>query len=229
MPSVQELLNTIDATYRNTFSVKQKVEWMDVVQRQIYQVVPKEAPPWSFSTLSNQPFYPLPSDCDRFGIKNVSIESAAGSDKFATLPYMSVESNQQISPQARFYSVLQDNLFLNPSPNVETEGRTVYVIYNHRPAALSSDDLGAIPELEEDFQELLILGVLERIARARGEVEDKNNFAVDYNLLFSQYKDIYKLTQPEYYRMNDVLPRRRSLGGRSWRSNRASDFMPHDW
>lgn len=228
MPTIQELLTTIDTTYRNSYTTKQKVEWMDTCQRQIFQVVPKEAPPWAFATLSNLPFYPLPEDCDRFGIKNVTIETQPGSDKYTTLPYMSIESNQQISPTARFYSVLQDNLFLNPMPTPEDEGKTVYIIYNHRPAMLSPDDLEAVPELETDFHELLVLGVLERIARARGEIDDKNNFASDYNLLFANYKDIYKLRQPEYYKINDVMPRRRGAwnGSKASRTGRSDGMMP---
>lgn len=220
MPTIQEIIDEVDLTYRNTYTPEQKIKWMDAVQRQIFQVVPKESPPYVFTTVAGFSFYALPEDCDRFGIKEVTIERAAGTEKYDTLPYISIESNQEIGETSKFYSVLQDQILINPLPNADSEGKKVYVIYNHRPAQLNDPD--SIPELEEDFHELLTLGVLERVARARGEIEDKNNFANDYNLLFRQYKEIYKLRQPEYYKINDVLPRRRG----SVRSSRVSDLIP---
>jgi hypothetical protein len=201
---------------------------MDAVQRQIYQVVPKEALPYEFTTVVGFAFYVLPSNCDRFGIKEITLERSVGSGKFDTLPFISLESNQSISPKAKFYSVQQDKLFLNPLPTAEDEGRRVFILYNSRPAALTTLDLTATPELEEDFHELLTLGVLEKIARARGEIDDKNNFASDYNLLFSNYKDIYKLRQPDYYKPNDNLPRRRGVwNSNKWsRDSRIADLIP---
>jgi hypothetical protein len=228
MPTIQEILNEIDLTYRNTYTVAQKVGWMDTQQRQIFQKVPKESPPYIFTTIADSAFYALPDDCDRFGIKQVTIETKAGSERYDTLTYVSLESNQEVGTGSRLYSVLQNNLFLNPMPTAEDEGKKVYILYNHRPAALTIADLSATPELEEDFHELLLLGVLERIARARGEIEDKNNFATDFNILFADYEKMYKLRQPEYYKVNDNLPMRRGSRNNSrWaRNSRIADLIP---
>lgn len=226
MPSVQKLLNTIDTTYRNSYSVAQKVEWIDVTQRQIFRKVPKEATPYTFTTVDGICYYGLPLDCDRSGIKEVTIENKAGSEKYSTLSYMSVESNVSVSSGTPFYSLLTDMLFLNPAPTSTDEGKKVYMIYNKRPAALSSTSLEAIPELEEDFHELLILGCLERIARARGEIDDKNNFAADYNALMAEYERQYKLRQPDYYRPKDVMPMRRGQWSGAKRRSYVSDLLP---
>lgn len=228
MRTVQQLLDEIDITYRNTYTVDQKVRWMNTVQNQIFQIVPKESPPYVFTTIADFAFYALPEDCDRFGIKQVTIERGVGNEKYDALPYISLESNQEVSTGSRFYSVLQNNLFINPMPTAQDEGKKVYILYNHRPAELTSANTSAVPEIEGDFDELLILGCLERIARARGEIEDKNNFAADYNVLFSQYRDMYKLRQPEYYTVNDNLPRRRgAFYGSKWkRDSIAADLLP---
>lgn len=228
MPTIKQLLDTIDATYRNSYSPAQKVAWMDTAQRQIYQKVPKESVPYEFSTVADFSFYAIPEDCDRSGIKQVTIERMAGRGHYITLPYVSVESTQQVSATAQFYSVLQDNFFINPMPTEQSAGRKVIVIYNSRPATLSALNLGAIPELEEDFQELLVLGVLERIARARGEIDDKNNFAADYNMLLRDYENQYKLRQPEYYSVADKMPgpRRGGYGARRYGRTSVSDLIP---
>ncbi len=231
MPTVQELLTEIDTTYRNTFTPDRKVKWMHTVQGQIFQKVPKEAPPNQFTTMVDTALYPLPVDCDRSGIKQVTIETKAGSGVFRTLSYLSLESNQAVSKSTPFYSLLEDQLFINPKPTSIDAGKTVTIIYNKRPAALTSttSGLAATPELEEDFNELLVLGALERIARARGEIDDKNNFASDYNLLLSDYERQYKLRQPEYYQTKDVMPARRRGqwgGSRNYGGSSVSDLIP---
>ena len=102
---------------------------------------------------------------------------------------------------------------INPVPDVDTAGKNVLILYTYRPQKLVHTDLSQVPELEEDFHELLVLGTLERIARARGEIEDKNNFASDYNVLLRSYEKMYGYTQPEYNRINDVLPKRKNRRG----------------
>jgi hypothetical protein len=210
MPTVQELLKTIDTTYRNSYSTAQKVEWMDTVQRQIFQLVRHEAVPYVFQTQEGFSYYPLPLDCDPMGIKQVTIETSPGSGAYRDLKFVPVESNERLDASAEFYSIeANQNLFINPIPNAETEGRNIYVYYNKRPKSLSANNLSTIPDLEEDFHELLVLGTLERIARARGEIDDKNMFAGDFNMLLREYKNMYKQVKPEYTQMIDNLPRRR--------------------
>ncbi|MCM3746521.1 hypothetical protein M3223_04050 [Paenibacillus pasadenensis] len=234
MPTIQQLLDSVDLTYRNSFTSAQKVEWMDFTQRQIFQKVPKERTPYSFSTVDGTALYPLPADCDRFGIKEVTIETGLASDRYETLPFLSTESNIPVGQGSRFYSLLENMVFLNPVPETQTAGRRVFILYNGRPTALTGASPGAVPELEEDFHELLVLGCLERIARARGEIEDKNNFASDYNMLLQEYVRTYKLRQPEYYSPKDVMPQNRSRWGRGYRGDRilgssgsrVSDLIP---
>lgn len=204
---------------------------MDVTQRQIFQRIPKEAPPYQFPTFADNAFYPLPPDCDRFGIKQVTIERQAGTDTFRTLPYISLESTERVGQGSFFYSVLEDMIFLNPLPTAADEGKIVYITYNKRPTPLSSATLDVSPDLEEDYQELLVLGCLERIARARGEIDDKNNFASDYNVLLSQYERQYKLRQPEYYKPVDNMPRQRRgqwAGSRYGYGGSVADLIPTD-
>ncbi|MEI2285025.1 hypothetical protein [Paenibacillus polysaccharolyticus] len=210
MPTVQSLLNSVDTTYRNSYSIAQKVEWMDTTQKQIFQTVRHEALPYSISLSANFAYYPLPPDCDPMGIKQVVIETKAGRDRYDDLRFVSIESNEDVGDSARFYSIASNqNIFINPLPKLEDEGRMVFVYYNRRPAELTASQLDRIPDIEEDFQELLVLGCLERIARARGEYDDKNTFAADYLALLRDYKSLYRTPYPEYTKPQDKMPRRR--------------------
>lgn len=221
MPTLTELLNTIDTTYRNSYSTAQKVEWINTILRQIFQMVRHEAEPHTFMTVSNYSLYDLPADCDPFGIKQVVIETSYGSNKFDELTFVSIESGRRFNSTDRVYSVVENSkLFLNPLPTDADEGKVVYVYYNKKPNELTSSDLTVTPDLEESFHELLVLGCLERIARARGEYDDKNVFANDFQSLLRDYKKQYKQPYPEYSPPKDMLPRRRGhvfLGNRGRR------------
>lgn len=228
MSTVQQILTSVKL-YRSTYTDAQIVDWMDKVQRQIYQDVPHEAAPYLFTTVDGFAFYALPSDCDPMGVKQVSIEKKAGTEKYHTLPFLSVESNMQLSAQSEFYSVQgNENLYLNPIPTTTTAGKKVYLIYNKRPAALSIASLTATPDLQEDFHELIELGAKARVARERGEVVDKNNFEADFKELFVKYRDRYVKVYPEYPQVKDTMPRsnRRTTGRRYGRNRSVSDLIP---
>lgn len=213
MPTVSDLLNTVDTTYRNSYSQSQKIQWMNETQRQIFQLVKHEAPPHTFVTIADISQYDLPDDCDPKNIKSVVIQRGMypqydyDKESFWELQFVSIDSNQYIDRVGRWYSVVENSkIFLNPLPTTNTEGLIVYVYYNKKPAALT---LNAVPELEESFQELLILGCLERIARARGEYDDKNVFANDFQALLREYQKQYREPYPEYSPPKDMLPNRR--------------------
>lgn len=229
MSTVQQILTSVKL-YRNTYTDAQIVDWMDKVQRQIYQDVPHEAAPYQFTTIDGYAFYALPSDCDPMGVKQVSIERTVGSEKYQTLRFVSIESNEQFSITSSIYSVQGNaNLFINPVPTSTTEGKKVYIIYNKRPAALSSSTAGLLltPDLNEDFHELIELGAKARVARERGEVIDKNNFEADFQELFKKYGKRYSKVYPEYPQVKDTMPRsnRRTHGRRSGRGS-VVDLIP---
>lgn len=213
MPSVSDLLNTIDTTYRNSYSQAQKIQWINETQRQIFQSVKHEAPPHTFVTIANISQYDLPDDCDPKNIKSVVIQRGMypqydyDNPSFDELQFVSIDSNRYIDRTGHWYSVVENSkIFLNPLPETQNEGLVVYVYYNKKPAELT---LNAVPDLEESFQELLILGCLERIARARGEYDDKNVFANDFQALLREYQKQYREPYPEYSTPKDMLPNRR--------------------
>lgn len=227
MPTVAQILEKVNL-YRNTYSESVKCDWMDTVQRQIFQDVPHEAEPYTFTTLSGYSYYALPTDCDPLGLKQVTIETSTGADQYRTLQYLFVNSTERVAENAEFYSIAgSDELFLNPEPDDTTEGRKVYLIYNKRPTTISSANTAAIPELEIDFHELLELGVKSRIARERGEEEDQFRFQRDFDRLYQSYLKRYKFNFAKYPKTMDVMPSMRR-GGRAGRLGKSyvADLLP---
>ncbi len=208
MPTVQQLLLDVNLRYRNTFTDAQKVTWMNYIQRQIFQTVRHEAAPFDFTLVSGQAYYPLPSDCDVKGIELVTLQVDSDTGTSADYEQLDYRRKEELSnKEDKFYSIANGNIYINPLPNTTTAGRKVYIYYTKRPAALSDANLSAVPDLEEDFHELLAYGVLEKIAEARKDVAMKNNFATSFAELFANYDEQYSMTDPEFVQPIDVLPR----------------------
>jgi hypothetical protein len=214
MSTVQQLLDDINLRYRNTFTTDQKVFWMNQVQRHIYQVVRHESEPFLFTTVADIAFYPLPDDCDIKGIEQITIQIDNDTD-IKKQDYEQLEYRRKDEPASvgdRFYSLVGRDIFLYPIPTTDTAGRNVYIYYAKTPKELLSTNLTAEPDLDKNFQELLVLGTLERICAARKDVQMKNNYASDFMVLLDDYEFMYKMTDPEFLQPIDVLPRRGRYG-----------------
>lgn len=200
--TLQQLLDDINLRYRNTFTDAQKVAWMNQVQRQIFSQVPHEATPYTFPTVDSQAWYPLPADCRPNKIRKVEIETATAND-FDELPFRAIDD--RVNRTDSFYSLVQQTMYLNPVPDGATAGRDIFIYYYKSPTELSSTALTVTPDLETEYQELLILGTLERIAGARKDVVMKNNYADDYAVLFAEYKrEFYDNSPPRTRQIKEV-------------------------
>lgn len=211
MPTVQQLLDDINLRYKNSLTTAQKIYWMNRVQKEIFQEAPHEAPPYYFTTVDRQSFYPLPSDCDPDDIIKVTIETKPGSNEYDPLTYKEFSSDEIVSAQDKFYTTYDRNIYINPQPTTETAGRKVYIYYNKKPAELSETNLSASPDLQEAYQDLLVYGTIISIAEANEDVAMVNNYVGKYNALLRklQLEKLHKM--PKYPSTKNVLPRRISM------------------
>lgn len=213
MPTLQELLNDVDSRYRNTYTTAQKVAWMNMVQRQIYQIIRHESLPYRFQTVVDLAFYPLPGDMDVRNIEQVALQinDSVTDPQYEQLDYK--RKDEEASEGERFYSIVERDFFLYPTPT--TAGRNVIIYYIEKPTALTETNLDATPDLDEAFQELLVLGTLERICAARKDSEMKSNYANDFNMMLDEYEFMLKVTDPEFVQPIDVMPRSGVRHGRT--------------
>lgn len=204
MPAVQDLLSDVDTRYRNTFTPAQKVTWMNLVQRQIYQAVRHDAAPTKLWTIANQALYTLPSEVVVKNIEQVVLQDQ--NSNYIPLQFRKItdESTYQ------YYSTLNNQLFIYPTP---TQSTLEIIIYHSKiPTDLDSNKLYSKPDLDEDWHELLILGTLSRVAGARKDAVMKNNYDSDYQLLLDDYMFMNKVSDPDFTTPVDELPRIR----RAW-------------
>ncbi|MCL6479073.1 MAG: hypothetical protein K6T65_11775 [Peptococcaceae bacterium] len=208
MPTIQQLLDDIDLRYPNSLTIAQKLYWMNRIQKEIFQEAKHEAPPYYFTTVSGQSFYPLPSDCDPDDIIKFTIETKSGSNDYNPLTFREFDSDEYVASTDEFCTVFNGNIYLNPQPTVSTAGRKVYVYYNKHPAELSESNLSASPDLQEAYRDLLVFGVVRNIAQAMKNVEIANNYASEYNVLMRKLLVEKYNKMPKYPATKDVYLRR---------------------
>lgn len=203
MSTLQQLLaDKRFGKYTSIFTTAEIISYMNITQRQIFTKVPHEAIPFYFPTVASQALYPLPPDCKPKGIRKVDIETAT-SGKYEELSYKALDD--PVSDTEPFYSLIQQTMCLNPIPDSTTAGRKVYIYYHKTPTELSESNLTATPDLETEYQELLILGALKRICEARKDVAMVNNYSASYDDLFVEYKrEYYDNTPPRVRQIKNV-------------------------
>jgi hypothetical protein len=185
--TLQEILEDVDGRVANVISTSQKVKWINQIQRQLFRDYPlPEGVRW-FLTVPGLAFYELPEDCVEGRITHVVV----GQKEY---PYReSYEPSTQ-----KFWNIVSGTLFLNPVPDDQYD---VFVYYRRRPKDLSESDLNSVPNLPEDYHELLVLGCAKRVAQAQRDVELANNFEMDFRELVARAAKDLKKQRVERIRM----------------------------
>lgn len=147
---LSEILEDADLLAPNSFSIAQKVKWLNQTQRQLYRDYPLWNKVYSFSVTGGKSVYPIPSDCQQDGIEAVVI----GQSEYAYAGLVG-------STEYRNYSLVDEKLNLYPIPNDSAQGK---VYYRPSPVDLTSSDLEAVPSFPEDYHEILSLGIAYRMA-----------------------------------------------------------------
>lgn len=213
MSTSQQILDDINLRYRNTFTVDQKLVWMNETQRELFEIIELDSVPFSFSTVAANYLYPIPDGVEKDRIKVMTIQ-INGNDDFVEIPFIE-NDNRQYGPYASYwYTILEDNFYLNVPGGVIGD-RLVYIYLDQEPETINTNRLGVDPAVPQRFQEMLKLGVLKRIAAARKDIDMYNNYAADYEAKVADYEFSMKMSEPEFRQPIDMLPRQH----RSRRSN----------
>lgn len=207
MSTIQQLIDDVKLRYRHTFTTDQVLVWMNEEQRELFEILEIDAAPYSFTLVANTYFYPMPEDVEIEKIKTVNIQvNDQTPPDFAQLPFIRNDDNQDASVAQYWYTIIENNFYINV-PGGPVAGRKVYVYHDKSPTEISSANLSIEPSTPVKFQEILKLGVLERIAAARKDIVMKNNFAAEKEEKIAHELWSMKANEPEFISAIDVLPR----------------------
>lgn len=192
MATVAQLITDIDERMPNRFSDATKIRWMNNFQKQIFRRLNLPGI-FSFNTRKDVGAYQLPESCSIDLIQNVIYDGTS-------LEYKSLE--QEVT--GSFYYSVAGQIGIYPRPS--EDNITVTVFYNRRPEELTEADKDTqVPEITEDYHELLVLHVLITIAKAREDAQLANAYTYDLNEMILNLRMDLIEREPEYTHTRDVI------------------------
>lgn len=158
------------------------------VQRKVFRQLPLPDKIYRFSSTPGIPYYDLPDDCSEDRVKNALVD---GQD------YKKV-SNQEKTPPLMFCTVILSKLYLYPNPSNVVD---VFLYYRPRYRDLTTSNLNQIPDLPEDYHELLVFGGAQWVAQTQRDVDMANNMQAEYDDLLQEAKRYFKQFTPRRVRI----------------------------
>lgn len=212
MATLQQLLNDIDLRYRNSFTVAQKLVWMNEEQQELFQIFQFDSAPYAFQLVQGVRFYPIPDEVDIDRIKVITVQVNDGNPpQFRQLDFRRNDDDVEAWINRPWYTIVEKNFYIHlPTETMYEDNRVVYVYHDSPPATITTSDLNKEPSVPVRYQEILKLGVLERIAAARKDVQMKNNYAADKQEKILEMEWRMKMSEPEFVSPTDVNPRIRN-------------------
>lgn len=216
MASANTLLSDVNLRYRNTFTLAQKLVWLNEEKSELFDVLEIESSPYAFKTVAGIDLYPLPAGFDPTKIRAVTYQVNDG-DQYREVPVLANYNNSYSSQRDTWYSIMAGNMLLN-IPGGTVEGRNVYIFLSSDSTDVTEATTAAEIDLPVKYQEILKLGVLERIAEARKDIVMKNNYAMEKEQKISELMWSRKMQEPEWTTVQDVMPQRAGeiRGWRGW-------------
>lgn len=176
MPSVQLICDYADRKYPNSETDANKVSDLNDIHKRIFVKIARlknELEPFESVTIANQLTYSLPSDCSVDNIVSVKVSQSTTIDtstewdeyEFAGLKddttsgyYWGDAGNSKIA-------LLEDDL------PISTAGLSIRIFYYRSPNALSSSNMSAVPELDENYHDVLKFQLVSELA-SQGQSPD---------------------------------------------------------
>ena len=180
MPSANEIMNDINLRYRNSFTTEQKLIWLNEEQRELFDVLEIDSPPYGFTTVSDNNYYPFPAGFDVTKIKVVSMQVNDSTDSPAFREIESKRNDDNVyATNGYWYTVVSDSMFIN-SPGDMPANRLVYIYCDADPTEVTLSTMNLPPDLPTKYHEILKFGVLKRIAGARKDAVMQSNYDASY-------------------------------------------------
>jgi len=201
-----DIINEIDVRTPNTFDLLQKVKWIDLAQKKLYKFIGKKQT-HTLLTVDGQELYTLPDNIKVVNITELWIAYTTSS----TSEYYEYEYSGErpvYGADSVYYRSDYDGynqVGIYPVPT--TDDLKIKIIYLTIPETLDGSNMLKVPDVNEEFHEMLIADVIMTITMS-GDNPDTdlyNVHAQEYNsmnsdMLLSKFDD-----EPQYPRTKDVM------------------------
>ena len=207
MPTSQDILNDVNLLYRNTFTTEQKLVWFNEEQRELFDILELDSPPYAFQTVEGENFYPIP---DGFDIEKIKVVTYQNQDtpepNFDEIHFYRNDDYKNAPYGETWFTIVSGAFYLFVGGGVP-DGRTVYIYSDSDPSEVTQANINLPPDLPVRYHEILKLGLLKRIAMARKDIVFQNNYDADREQKIAEVLWMKKLKEPEWVTPADVMPR----------------------
>jgi hypothetical protein len=169
MSTVQQICDYIDRKYPNSETDANKVSDLNDIHKRIFVRLARlknETELYEDTTIANQLTYNLPSDCKIDDVALVKVSQTTTitvSTEWDTFEFAGIKDD---TTMGYYYgdggngliSLLKDDL------PISTAGLSIRIFYWKRPNALSSSNMSATPELDEDYHDVLKFQLISELA-----------------------------------------------------------------
>lgn len=191
MSTIQNLLDRIDLLYDNAFTDAQKVEFMNMCQRELSPYFGIVVEDESLSTVEDQDYYTFPA-----GLTDVSQIIALGIGTSATpttrYDYVKYEQGSRDDYPDVNNSYFQSvdgsgtkKLIINPTPSVT--GYPIKIRYRKALTELSTTVFTASPDFDSNYHDLLVYYAIVKICKTGASPD-----APQANMYQQEFDSLYK-------------------------------------
>jgi hypothetical protein len=150
--------------------------WQQMTSTEVYD---------SLTTIANQVYYTLPTDCDfetivENGIMVCDSTTVTSTCNFTSYTYCGPDEDLE---GYRYFEGLGQTFGIYPTPTTDSDGLPIRIKYQKRPTLFASTDTSVQFPLDQDYIDLIRFRVMSRIAKSGNnpDIELANNFTMDAN------------------------------------------------
>lgn len=207
MTTATTLLTDINLRYRNTYTEAQKCTWMNDEQNEIINMFKIDIGSINFPLIANTEFYAIPidiEDIDQIRTATIQINDDATYPEFVQLDYKRDGNSVQVDPNAYWYSVIGESIYINVPGGAVTDRQVYFYLDGTSTAITAGTSTVTIPR---KYLELLKLGTLKRIAAARKDITMRNAYESERLQIIDDMLFAAILNEPEWTSPADCMPR----------------------
>lgn len=178
---LSEMIAEIDEAYPNSLSSDSKVLKINNLQTKLFRTVVKRTVTQTINMIEGIGQYIL--DFSPAKIREVLVNGKK-------YEYRQIESDAL----SYFFYIEDNNLGIYPTPT-ENISDGIIVFRYQEPLALSSSNLSAIPDFDEDYHSVLVYGVCREMALSR--INDSSNIAEYFYMLYTRELEQYEIANQD--------------------------------
>ena len=172
MRTLQSIIEETDALVPNPFDATKKIMWLNAINKEFFEVV-KIPTIHGFFTEVGKSTYTIPADIKARNVDQLKV----GGSFYIGAQY------EDVNPGHNQWLLDENTKILQLIPAPYVAGLSATVRYAKKwSTTFTTSNLTVTPDAPEEYQDLYVYGLCERVAKAMNDVTLANNYGADYRI-----------------------------------------------